>query len=198
VDRAARAKLNIYYKAKMCRAQINVDYMNVDNSGKWTFRTVPGATKDGKINKINAGDIWVGNNRQIGDEYWVQLKNLVDLLSEENLQRLWMEYDSFMYGGTGEDVDGVDADPSERAKMARAILMGTKANAGYPANLFPGAGRCVSELFTAGITTRSYRTLPSCQRMEETFAVVAGQRVDDYCMPRFTGRLPVAAASLTK
>jgi hypothetical protein len=98
-----------------------------------------------------------------------------------------MEYDAFMYGGTGKDAEGVETDPQQRAQVARAILLGTRPELGYPKNVFPGAGRCIADLFAAGISASSYRTIKTCQRIEESFATVNGQRIDDYCMPRLAG-----------
>jgi hypothetical protein len=186
LDRAARAKLNVYYKSKMCRSQLNIDHMSMSRDGKWSFkqlgtRAAPRGT---------TGELWIASNRDPGEEHWMQLKTLDGLMSESVLQRLWMEYDSFMYGGTSAELGDIQNDPGERAKLARAILLGTRPEVGYPRDIFPGAGRCVSDLFAAGITSKSFRTVPTCQRIEETFAVVSGQQIDDYCMLRLTGRVP--------
>jgi hypothetical protein len=284
-DRAARAKLNVFYKAKMCRAQIDADYMeqdkdtgemvfitdrdaiaygieitkasygancnpkNVDNmtailaescntascvypiniatigdpspgcdkayeveyrctapapkgfhriaiekeaSGKsLTISCRPPAEdgeKDAKLPQPNVGQTtYVWNNRKPNES--LVLEEVATILSEDNLQRLWMEYDSFVYGGTGDEVTNVDKDPKARSLMARQILMGTTPDLGYPKNIFPGASRCVGELFALGISALPYRNIKNCQRIEETFATIAGQRIDDYCMPRFT-RVP--------
>jgi hypothetical protein len=186
VDRAARAKLNAYYKAKLCRSQINLDHMLMDRDGKWQFRPAPTRATP----KATTGDLWLASNRQAGEEHWIQLAELDRKLSEDTLQRLWMEYDAFMYGGTAAALGDVQNDPVERSKLARAILLGTRTDVGYPRDVFPGAGRCVADLFAAGVSAVSYRTVPTCQRIEETFATVASQEIDDYCMPRFTGRAP--------
>jgi hypothetical protein len=180
IDRAARAKLDAYYKAKMCRSQLNLDLMEMDANGKWRFRRLPGATSEAE----NTGTLSLANNRKPGAENWITVADLDGILSEPSLVRIWMEYDAFMYGGTGKDDKSVDADPEARAQLARAILLGTAPEKGYPKNVFPGAGRCIADLFAAGISAVSYRTLTTCQRIEESFATINAQRIDDYCMPR--------------
>jgi hypothetical protein len=177
VDRAARAKLNAYYKAKMCRAQVNIDYMEMTPEGKMQFRNIPGGN-------VSSGTLMMGNNRKPGQANWIQLSALDAILSESSLFRIWMEYDAFMYGGTGKDVEGVETNPEQRAEVARAVLLGTQPDLGYPKNVFPGAGRCIADIFTAGISAESYRNLKTCQRIEESFATINGQRIDDYCMPK--------------
>ena len=38
IDRAARAKLNVFYKAKMCKSQLEADWMNMDDfTGAMSF-----------------------------------------------------------------------------------------------------------------------------------------------------------------
>jgi hypothetical protein len=298
VDRAARAKLNVFYKAKMCRAQIDADYMvmnentgvmyfpedqeaignaieiikasygancnpkNVDNMTEILAEACNNASEcDYQIEIATIGDPAVGcakayeveyrcmapaprgyhhqaiakeasgkkltidcvnppsksgaaaadigaipafgnkrpprphigqttyvfNNRKANES--MVLEEVVNMLSPDKLQRLWMEYDSFMYGGTGEEIEALEKDPAARGAMARAITLGTKPELGYPKNVFPGAGRCIAELFTLGITAMPYRSIKYCQRVEESFATISGQRIDDYCMPRFT-RVP--------
>ena len=66
------------------------------------------------------------------------------------------------------------------------ILMAPIPALGSPKTLFPGAGRCVGTMFKLGIASIPYRNIPPCQRIEETFATISSQRIDDYCMPRFT------------
>jgi hypothetical protein len=105
-----------------------------------------------------------------------------------------MEYDAFIYGGGGPDVDGADKSPTERSKLTEQYLTGQKP-APYPHNLFPGATHCLTELVEAGITVTSYRNVKSCQRLEEMFAVVNGRATDDYCMPSLGPPPPKAGQS---
>jgi hypothetical protein len=181
IDRAARAKLNVFYKARACRAQINLDYMTQNpDDGTWTFTPRDAANPA-------AGDsssLPIVNNR--ATQEWSTLGELYTELSDDKLQRLWMEYDAFMYGGTGKDLEGIEKDPKQRAAVARAILLGTKTDVGYPANVFPGAEKCVADLIEHGITVKSHRDVKACQRVEESFGTVAGKRVDDYCPASFS------------
>lgn len=170
LDRAARAKLNVFYKAKQCRAQINFDFMNQDDSGAWTFGPI-------NVEKPDLGD-WgprqVINNRTRGGK--ISLSQLYATMSDDKLALIFSEYESFMYGGTDAPV-GV-ADPTSRAAAAKAAFT----NGRYPSDLFPGVTACVTDLLTEGFSSVSYRRVPTCQRVEETFPVVSGRVIDDYCM----------------
>jgi hypothetical protein len=190
IDRAGRAKLNVFYKAKMCKAQIAIDHMHQSADGTWIFQPAdPNNPEAG-----DRGDIAILNNRAPSDTSTIRAL-YQDHLTENNLQRIWMEYDAFMYGGTGANVEGVDKDPIARAKLARDILLGGNKNEAYPANVFPGAEKCVAELSLV-LTTVSHRSIKSCQRIEETFATIAGRAIDDYCMPSEGAPVAKAGGSL--
>jgi hypothetical protein len=103
-----------------------------------------------------------------------------------------MEYDSFIYGGMGPDVEGLD-NPTARNKLVVEYLTGTNNKLPpYPRNLFPGGARCMEDLVEAGLERRSYRTIKSCERLEELFVVVNGRDIDDYCMPSYGAPPPKA------
>jgi hypothetical protein len=162
LDRAARGKLNVFYKAKQCRAAIDFDYMERNDQGVYAFRSAPDGNSWGVKDAVS--------HRVILDEQ-PQLKKLQaisDAVSEPNIGLMFEEYDAFMYGGTDPDFTQPSGQPAP----------GT-----FPKNLYPGAATCVADLLDAGITKQSYRTLASCQRVEERFAVVAGRIADDYCLP---------------
>jgi hypothetical protein len=171
-DRAARAKLNAYYKAKQCRTAIEVDHMVQRDGGQWEFMD----SDDG----VSDGDLTVVNNRS-GREPQA-LRWLYGILSDTYLALLWMEYDAFIYGGSGPAVPAAEQSPVERARIAREFLSGQKPPP-YPRNVFPGATRCLTDLVDAGMTVTSYREVATCERLEEMFSVVSGRAVDDYCMP---------------
>jgi hypothetical protein len=169
VDRASRAKLNVYYKAKQCRQQINLDYMQVDGQGNWSF--IPGRDK-----------IMLVNNRQSAtmgqDAATMTVKDLYEkVLSAPQLQLIYLEYDAFMYGGN-DPAAGVADERASRERASQAYQLGK-----YPRDLFPGAIQCVSDLLTAGFTTDSYHQIASCRRIEEQMVAVNGRMIDDFCMP---------------
>jgi hypothetical protein len=180
-DRAARAKLNAYYKAKQCRTQIQLDHMIQRDGGKWNFM-------DGDDGK-SRGEIPVINNRSGRDPQ--PLSWLYGLLTDNYMALLWMEYDAFIYGGGGPVVEAADKNPVERSKIAEEYLTGKKPPP-YPHNVFPGATNCLTDLVDAGITITSYRNVKTCERLEEMFAVVNGRAMDDYCMPSFSPPPPKA------
>ena len=45
-----------------------------------------------------------------------------------------------------------------------------------------GVTTCVGDLLTDGFSLRSYRSVKTCAHLEQTFPVVAGRVIDDYCM----------------
>jgi hypothetical protein len=107
-DRAARAKLNSYYKAKQCRTAIQLDHMVQRDGGPWQFMT----SDDGK----SRGDLAVLNNRSGQDGQ--PLSWLYGLLGDAKLALLWMEYDAFIYGGGGPDVAAADQSPVEPSRSS--------------------------------------------------------------------------------
>jgi hypothetical protein len=169
VDRAARAKLNVYYKAKQCRQQINLDYMQVDDQGNWKF--ISG--RDQTVVKNNRQSATMGQDAEtmsVGDLYNKEL-------SPERLQLIYMEYDAFMYGGSDAST-GITDDKASRERASQAYQLGK-----YPRDLFPGAIQCVSDLLNTGFTTTSFHQIPTCRRIEEQMVAVSGRVIDDYCMP---------------
>jgi hypothetical protein len=112
LDRAARSKLNIFYKAKMCRTQIQFDYM-VQNGSTWAFAPIEASKPDGP----NWGGRMAINNRTKAD-----LKKLEDLYLEmtpAKLNMIFLEYESFVYGGAGKPVGIDNKDPAIAIKMAQ-------------------------------------------------------------------------------
>jgi hypothetical protein len=92
VDRAARAKLNTFYKAKQCRAAIEFDFRGYDQStGLSTWIDVPGV---GSMEQVNARNLRTGGSPRLRT-----FGNLWAALSPEKLQTMYNEYDAFMYGG---------------------------------------------------------------------------------------------------
>lgn len=79
VDRVARAKLNVYYKAKQCRSQIDLDYK--DQNGT-SFRPEWAAKKS--VNHRSGGTI--------------PLTELDTAVSKANIDKLFEEHRSFLYG----------------------------------------------------------------------------------------------------
>jgi hypothetical protein len=108
VDRVARGKLNVYYKAKQCRSQIDLDYKSED--GK--FR----AEWEGKKSV----------NHRSGNT--IPLAELDEAVSKANIDKLFDEHHLFLYG-TGKGDDGAVA-------CVRDLLQGgitTKSHREFPA-----------------------------------------------------------------
>ncbi len=172
IDRAARAKLNVYYKAKQCREKIEHDYMELDDAGNVKF--LPG--RDQVLLVDNRETATMGQDAQtvsVGKLYG-------DWLSTQRMSLLFSEYDAFVYGGK-EAATGGGADQSDD-DLERGIEE-ADASGKYPKDLFPGAMTCVDRLLEAGLTARPYGTIPACHRIEMEMTAVSGRVVDDYCMP---------------
>jgi hypothetical protein len=133
VDRVARAKLNVYYKAKQCRQQIDLDYKDQDGN----FRPL---WKDSKVVNYRSGQT-------------IPLSELDSSVAQTNIEKLFEEYRNFLFG----------SDPNNSDKSGVA---------------------CVRDLLASGLTTQSYRLIPSCQAVEQQFGTISGRLVDEYCMPR--------------
>lgn len=88
VDRAARAKLNSFYRSKQCRAGIEADDRTFNSAGQSEWVTL-----DGK----SLADAKIVNHRVAGVTR--TLKDLWEALVPEKLQVMYNEYDAFMYGG---------------------------------------------------------------------------------------------------
>jgi hypothetical protein len=131
VDRVTRAKLNVYYKAKQCRARIDLDF-----KADGAFRP----------ELANANVV----NHRSGAK--TPLATLDAALAPDKVEQLFTEYRSFLYGTGSTDN--------------------------------PGAVTCVRDLLDAGITSRSHREIDSCSKVEQQFAVISAQLVDENCMPK--------------
>lgn len=87
VDRVARAKLNVYYKAKQCRSQIDLDYKNgADFRPEWA-------------NKKSV-------NHRSGSQ--IPIADLDAAVSQANIDRLFDEHKQFLFG-EGEGANGAVA-----------------------------------------------------------------------------------------
>jgi hypothetical protein len=88
VDRAARAKLNVFYKGKQCRGAIESDFRTYNDAGQSVWMD-----RDGK----SLGTVNVKSSRQPGQSR--PLQSLWSALTPEKKQLMYSEYDAFMYGG---------------------------------------------------------------------------------------------------
>jgi hypothetical protein len=73
----------------------------------------------------------------------------------------------------------------ETAQRCKAIKYGERERIRLEHETFAsGAHACVAEMTAAGPMLRSYRTLPACVELEQSFAVVAGLRAHELCASR--------------
>lgn len=177
VDRAARGKLNVYYRAKQCASGIKLDFKDLDNTNNWTWllrpdNNQPWSTSQAMNHRTNKWD-----------------KTLADVdagVTPQKLNIIFKEYDAFMYGGSD--------DPANWAKFATdngITVAGTpavkemSAYGFYVPDQFPGAAQCVKDLLADDVMlTNSYRNVATCKAVEEQFGVIQGAMVNDYCLPQ--------------
>jgi hypothetical protein len=88
VDRAARAKLNVFYKAKQCRGAIEMGARSYDDKGVSSWNIDGG---------VSAAAMAIKHNRVPSRTR--KLEDLWKALTPEKQQLLYGEYDAFMYGG---------------------------------------------------------------------------------------------------
>ena len=151
-QRSARARLNIYYKARVCKNQIKASYY-----------------RQGKLAKEFA-NIKVRNLRT--GETNVTVKQLDAALKDSAIQKLWTDYQNFMYKGgnnVAKCLGDLMADPDENSLRARAA----KASDGKERP--QGSGR--------GLYLKRFTEHKSCQAIEKDFAAQLAAVIDDHCMP---------------
>jgi hypothetical protein len=88
VDRVARAKLNVFYKAKQCRSQIDLDYKTPDGSAlraEWAEKR--------------------SVNHRSGQT--IPLSDLDQAVSKANIDKLYQEHEEFLYGDGSGDTGAV-------------------------------------------------------------------------------------------
>ncbi len=151
-QRAARARLNIYYKARVCKNQIKASYY-----------------RQGKLAK-NYANARVRNLRT--GESNVTVKQLDAALKDSEIQKLWSNYQNFMYKGSNnvaKCLGDLMADPDENTVRAKV----DKANDGKTRP--QGSGR--------GLYLKRFTEHKSCQTIEKDFAAQLASVIDDHCMP---------------
>lgn len=182
LDRAARGKLNVYYKAKQCGMGIKFDYKQLsDDNVSWSW-----IQRNPDDPASPTWDAAQAQNHRTGkwDRTLAAIDNAVAPLK---LNLIFKEYDAFMYGGSD--------DPSKWAQYAKDNNIANPASSPtvndmvaygfYTPSQFPGAAACVKDLLANdSILTGSYRNIDTCKKVEEQFGVVQGATVNDYCMPQ--------------
>ena len=161
-ERAARLRLNMYYKAKVCRNQIAANYY-----------------QGGKLSP-DAGKLKLKNHRLA--KPGITLAELDGLLTDAAIAQLWKAYEDFLYKGKPNMTDCVTElmrDPS--ASIPAPSLPGGGEGAppvpggGVPPAANTGTGR--------GVFLHRFSSLKSCQELQKNFAAVLPEKIEDHCMP---------------
>lgn len=166
IRRATRAKLEAFEQAKRCKAMLAE-----------TLLSKPG--RGAKL--VDVGERRVPNQRNPNES--ISVRELAGDLAQDKLHLMWTEYDTFVNGGRSAPLEDVEADPDESRKLTESILQGDRRDVGHPSNLFPGTRTCLTELKSAGMSLRPYRSLSSCARLEAAFQIISARKVLDYCAP---------------
>jgi hypothetical protein len=154
-ERAARLRLNMYYKAKVCKNQITSNYY-----------------ENGKL-APNAARLTLKNHR-LGKP-GIPLSELDGLLSEAAIATLWKSYEDFLYKGNPNMTDCVDQLMREPAPPRPAGAPSLPGGAPPAADNNAGTGR--------GVFLRRFSAIKACADLQKNFAAVLPEKVEDNCMP---------------
>lgn len=158
-ERAARLRLNMYYKAKLCKNQIESSYY-----------------QSGKLNPAVA-KLRLKNHRLV--KPGITLDELDKLLTSAAIDNLWNSYEQFLYKGNPNMTACIEellkAPSSSLPAVAGAPpAVGTPA-VGTPAAVDPGTGR--------GLFLHRYSAIQGCAALQKQFAAVLPEKIEDHCMP---------------
>ena len=167
MDRAARNRLNIYYKAKLCRLRIDQDYADVpDGTGGGTSGT-PTLTAQYKDKLMVNNKSGQNGDFSLNTFYTTQL-------ADARIKKYLEDYETFVYGRpltTGGGGGGGGDDKSKKA-----------------VDTTPSVSTCVRDLRKEkSMRLKSYRQVATCAGLESQFAAIVGQKVDNFCMPQLAG-----------
>jgi len=154
-ERAARLRLNMFYKAKLCRNQIESNYY-----------------QGGKLNPASA-KLKLKNHRLA--KPGIALEELDKLLTPEALQGLWNGYEQFLYKGNPNMTTCIN----ELLKTPSGPQP-AGAGAASPAGVTPAA----VELGTGrGLFLHRFSAIRGCADLQKQFAAVLPEKIEDHCMP---------------
>ncbi|HVE87386.1 MAG TPA: hypothetical protein VND93_31230 [Myxococcales bacterium] len=155
-ERAARLRLNMYYKAKVCKNQIESNYY-----------------VNGKLNPAVA-NLVLKNHRLARPG--IKMAELDAALSDAAVASLWKTYEDFLYKGKPNMTDCITDLLREPSSPAQAPA-GGGAPGGLPAPAAanPGTGR--------GLFLQRYSAVKGCADLQKFFAATLPEKIEDHCMP---------------
>ena len=158
-ERAARLRLNMYYKAKVCKNQITSNYYQ---NGKLDDRVAKARLKNHRLAKPG-----------------ITLGELDQLLSEAAVAALWTSYESYLHKGTPNMTTCVTEllrEPSApiTAPAGPATAGAPGAPIGVPAATSNGSGR--------GVFLQRFSSIKACADLQKNFAATLPEKIEDHCM----------------
>lgn len=152
-ERAARLRLNMYYKAKVCRDLITTNYY-----------------QGGKLG--DAGNKKLKNHRLL--KAGITLAELDAALKEAEIQKLWKTYEDFLYKGK----PNMTACITELLKEPKQAKPATPGVPGAPAG-----GESASRGTGRGLFLQRFSSLTSCADLQKIFPATLPETIEDHCMP---------------
>jgi hypothetical protein len=152
-ERAARVRLNLYYKAKVCKDAIVANYYEAG--------TLPAAVQKRQLK----------NHRLL--KPGITLGELDSLLKDSEIEKLWRSYEDFLYMGKANMEACVTSLLREPNPVAVASASSSDSSGG--AAQASGTGR--------GIFLQRFTSVKSCVDLQKIFPVQLPEKIEDNCMP---------------
>lgn len=153
-ERAARLRLNIYYKAKVCRNQITSNYYQ---GGKLTAQAASLKLKNHRLAKPG-----------------IALSELDGLLTEAAIAALWKNYEDFLHKGTP-NMNNCLTELMREPKAPTTAGAPPVPGGGAPPAANTGSGR--------GVFLHRFSSIKACADLQKNFAAVLPEKIEDHCMP---------------
>lgn len=156
-ERAARLRLNMYYKAKVCKNQIEGNYYS---GGKLQDSVAKAKLKNHRLAKPG-----------------ITLAELDAALTPAAIQQLWTSYEQYLYKGTPNMTACVNAllkEPGAPVKPPTVPGAGDT-NVPAPPAASTGAGR--------GLFLQRFSAVKQCADLQKQFAATLPEKIEDHCMP---------------
>jgi len=157
-ERAARLRLNMYYKAKVCKNQIEGNYYS---NGKLTDAVAKAKLKNHRLAKPG-----------------ITLAELDALLTPAAIQQLWTSYEQYLYKGTPNMttcINNLLKEPGGPVKPPPVPGTGGDTNVPAPPAGNAGTGR--------GLFIQRFSAVKTCADLQKQFAATLPEKIEDHCMP---------------